>query len=205
MQLFTEATHLAIDPLLTQLPVTQLPVSSPTAQLPTQLPVNSPTAQLPTQLPVSSPTAQLPTQLPIGSSTTQSQATPDPVIQRVRTRAAKARELMVRKHSKNHVVIEFAIGDIIAVKLPRGVRTSTDNRKMYGKVRGIAYGRYEIQTTFGILSRLVATKDLAPIPLSVATTIEVNGPNKQILLSKAAKLASTSERVVISCKCRGQC
>ena len=172
MQLFTEATHLAIDPLLTQLPVTQLPVSSPTAQLPTQL--------------------------PIGSSTTQSQATPDPVIQRVRTRAAKARELMVKKHNKNHVVIEFAIGGIIAIKLPRGVRTSTDNRKMYGKVRGIAYGRYKIQTTFSILSRLVATKDLAPILLSVATTIEVNGPNKQILLS-------TSERVVISCKCRGQC
>ena len=51
---------------------------------------------------------------------------------------------MVRKHSKNHVVIEFAISDIIAVKLPRGVRTSTDNRKMYRKVRGIAYSRYEI-------------------------------------------------------------
>ena len=105
---------------------------------------------------------------------------------------------MVRKHSKNHVVIEFTIGDIVAVKLPRGVRTSTDNRKMYRKVRGIAYSRYKIQTTFSILSRLVATKDLAPILLSVATTIEVNGPNKQILLS-------TSERVVISCKCRGQC
>ena len=66
------------------------------------------------------------------------------MIQRVRTRAAKARELMVRKHSKNHVVIEFTIGDIVAVKLPRGVRTSTDNRKMYRKVRGIAYSRYEI-------------------------------------------------------------
>ena len=89
------------------------------------------------------------------------------------------------------MVIEFAIGDIIAVKLPHGVRTSTDDRKMYRGVRGIAYRRYEIQTAYSILSRLVATKDLALVSLLVATTIEVDGPVKQILLLKAVKQALT--------------
>jgi hypothetical protein len=47
------------------------------------------------------------------------------------------------------------------------------------------------------------TKELERVPISNIVTI--NGPSIEIALSKAAKEASTSDRVAISCKCKKKC
>lgn len=62
---------------------------------------------------------------------------------------------------------------------------------------------YELQTKYGVIERLMPTKELERVPLSMG--IEGGGLSKKIALSKAALEASTSDRVVISCKCKGKC
>jgi hypothetical protein len=55
---------------------------------------------------------------------------------------------------------------------------------------------------------LIPTQELVQVPKSIADSMddaEVNGPKRKISLSKAALENSTSVRVVISCKCKGQC
>jgi hypothetical protein len=55
---------------------------------------------------------------------------------------------------------------------------------------------------------LIPTRELVQVPKSIADSMddaEVNSPKRKILLSKAVLENSTSVRVVISCKCKGQC
>jgi hypothetical protein len=61
--------------------------------------------------------------------------------------------------------------------------------------------RYELQTPYDVIRQLLPTKDLERVPLSIGITVD--GPSTKIELSKAALQASTSDRVVISCKCKG--
>lgn len=118
-----------------------------------------------------------------------------------------ARDKMCKKHDKKSKVINFAIGDIAVVKLPRDTRTATDQRKLFCKVIGCQYTppRYKIQTKFGIIDRFFPTSQLAPVPRSVADAIEIGNIRKEITLSQAANFNSSGERVIISCQCRGNC
>ena len=56
-----------------------------------------------------------------------------------------ARDKMCKKHDKKSKIISFAIGDIAVVKLPRGTRTATDQRKLFCKVIGCQYTTSSIQ------------------------------------------------------------
>ena len=58
--------------------------------------------------------------------------------------------------------------------------------------------RYEFQTKYSVIERLMATKELDVVPLLIV--IEVGGLSKNIALSNATLEASTSDMVVISCK-----
>ena len=118
-----------------------------------------------------------------------------------------ARDKMCKKHDKKSKIISFAIGNIAVVKLPRGTRTATDQRKLFCKVIGCQYTppRYKIQTKFGIIDRFFPTSQLAPVPRSVADGIEIGNIRKELTLSQAAHLNSSGERVIISCQCRGNC
>jgi hypothetical protein len=61
----------------------------------------------------------------------------------------------------------------------------------------LKHNRYKLQTEYGVIERLMPTKELESVPLSIG--IEIGGPSKKIALSKAALETSTSDRVVISC------
>jgi hypothetical protein len=69
----------------------------------------------------------------------------DEVIKKACTNNNKARQRMVDRYTKNHVIEEFTIGDIVALKLPRGTRISTDMKRVFGRVLSILYEyKYEI-------------------------------------------------------------
>lgn len=57
----------------------------------------------------------------------------DKVLAAVRKNSQKARHKMVDKYSKSHKIEVFSKGDIVTVKLPRGTRTSTDNKRLYAR------------------------------------------------------------------------
>jgi hypothetical protein len=99
---------------------------------------------------------------------------------------------------------QFVAGDVVTIKLPRGTQTSTDNKKVSGRVLAMPKPNwYQLQTEYRVIERLLPTKELGRVPLSMGVTI--NGPSTKIALSRAALEASTSDRVVISCKCKGLC
>jgi hypothetical protein len=126
------------------------------------------------------------------------------ILQSVRVRTTKARDCIVRKYSKAHTINQFQNGNVVTIKLPRRTRTSTNNQKVYGRVLAVPRpNRYKLQTEYGVIEQLLLTKELERVPLSMG--IVVNGPNTKVTLSKVALEASTSDRVVVSCKCKGLC
>ena len=113
---------------------------------------------------------------------------------------------MVDRYTKNHVIEQFTEGDIVALKLPRGTRTSTDMKRVFGRVLSMLYEhKYEIQTEWGIVERLFPVKELMRVMKTVMDQIEVHGPKTKLSLKKVAEYASSADRVIISCKCKGVC
>ena len=130
----------------------------------------------------------------------------DPAIAKARAGTLKARGAMVKKYSKKHTIEVFAIGDIVSMALPRLTRTSTNMKRIWGRVLSVPYSdRYEIQTKWGVLDRKVVTRHLQRVPRSVADGLDVNGPRKLVSMKFIAENASSSDRVIISCKCKNKC
>lgn len=131
----------------------------------------------------------------------------DPQISLARDNIRAAQDKMVARYAKYHKIESFAIGDVVLVKLPRGIRTATDQRKLYCLLIGCEHQppRYKIQSKFGIINRMFPTKELKSVPKNVADTIDIGDVRKEITLSQAAKLNSSGTRVVISCQCSGMC
>jgi hypothetical protein len=65
--------------------------------------------------------------------------------------------------------------------------------------------KYEIQTEWGIVEWLFPVKEPMRVVKTVADQIEVRGPKTKLSLKKVAEYASSADRVIISCKCKGLC
>ena len=75
-------------------------------------------------------------------------------------------------------------------------------KRVFGMVISMPYEyKYEIQTEWGVVERLFPVKELK----TVADQIEVRRPKKKLSLKKVAEYASSADRVIISCKCKGLC
>jgi hypothetical protein len=71
----------------------------------------------------------------------------DEVIKNAYINNNKARQKIVDRYTKNYIIEQLAIGDIIALKLSRNTRTLTNIKRVFGKVIAILYEyKYEIQT-----------------------------------------------------------
>lgn len=130
----------------------------------------------------------------------------DPVIEKAQKSTQKARAKMVQKYSKRHDIQHFEIGDIVSIKVPREDRTATDNRRLFGRVLEEPYShRYKILTYSGIIKRLLPTKGLGVVDKALWSDISIPESIKEITLGFAAREASTSARVGVSCQCKGPC
>jgi hypothetical protein len=137
---------------------------------------------------------------------TELRATLDPVIERAIAATQRARISMVRKYTKKHDIQHFDIGAIVSIKVPRPDRTSTDNKRLFARILEEPYPhRYRILTASGIIQRLIPTKSLGVVEQALWADIIIPTSTKQIALGLAAREASTSTRVGISCQCKGQC
>ena len=130
----------------------------------------------------------------------------DPVIEKAQKATKKARAKMVQKYSKKHDIQPFDIGDRVSVKVPREDRTSTDNRRLFGRILEELYShRCKVLTSSGIIMRLMPTKVLGVVAKDLWSDIVIPDTTKEVTLSRAAREASTSARVGISCQCKGPC
>ncbi|KFX88862.1 hypothetical protein V490_07367 [Pseudogymnoascus sp. VKM F-3557] len=131
---------------------------------------------------------------------TELRATPDPVIERAIAATQRARISMVRKYTKKHDIQHFDIGAIVSIKVPREDRTSTDNKRLFARILEEPYPhRYRILTASGIIQRLIPTKSLGAVEQALWSDIVIPTSTKQVTLALAAREASTSARVGISC------
>ena len=102
---------------------------------------------------------------------------------------------------KHYKIKQFAISEIVTIKLLRGTRTSTNNRKLFARVVSISYQNwYNMQTKYGIIDRLFTTRSLSRVLLVLANTLNYNKLLYRIPLSRAAIKALALERVIISYK-----
>ena len=137
---------------------------------------------------------------------TELRATPDPVIERAIAATQRARVSMIRKYTKKHDIQHFNVGAIVSIKVPREDRTSTDNKRLFAQILEEPYPhRYRILTASGIIQRLIPTKSLGVVDQALWSDIQIPTSIKQVTLGLAAREASTSARVGISCQCKGQC
>ena len=113
---------------------------------------------------------------------------------------------MVRKYTKKHDIQHFDIGAIVSIKVLRPDRTSTNNKRLFGRILEEPHAhRYRILTASGIIERLIPTKSLGVVEQALWSDIVILTSTKQVALGLAAREASTSTRVGISCQCKGQC
>lgn len=141
------------------------------------------------------------------SSDNDGNSEPDPVVEDVRHRSAQNAQKMIVKHSKKYIIEQFETGDIVALKIPRALRTSTDNRRLFCEVLDRPHrNRYQLRCRWGILDRFFPTKDLDRVEASIARSVLLEPRiSTSISLQAAAAHASTSVRVRISCQCRNDC
>jgi hypothetical protein len=113
---------------------------------------------------------------------------------------------MIQKYSKRHNIQHFDIGAIVSIKVPREDRTSTDNKRLFARILEEPYPHwYQAITLSGIIQRLIPTKSLQAVEQALWSDITIPTSTKQVTLALAAREASTSARVGISCQCKGQC
>ena len=130
----------------------------------------------------------------------------DPLIEKAQKSTQKARTKMVLKYSKRHDIQHFEVGDIVSIKVPREDRTSTDNRRLFGRVLEEPYPHnYRILTYSGVIKRLVPTKGIGVVDKALWLDISIPESTKEVTLTLAAREASTSARVGVSCQCKGLC
>jgi hypothetical protein len=130
----------------------------------------------------------------------------DPIIDKAQEATQKARVRMIQKYSKKQDIQHFEVGDVVSLKVPREDRTSTDNRRLFGRILDEPYPhRYKILTHSGIIQRLLPTKGLGVVEKALWSDIFIPESTKEVSLGLAAREASTSARVGISCQCKGLC
>jgi hypothetical protein len=112
---------------------------------------------------------------------------PDQVITKAQNSTQRAKLRMMQKYSKRHTIQHFNIGDIVSIKVPREDRTSTDNRRLFGRILEEPYAhRYRILTVSGVIKRLVPTKGLSAVNESLWPDITIPMTTKEVTLTEAA-------------------
>jgi len=124
----------------------------------------------------------------------------------MKNQAAKARARSSHKYNKQHTIERFLAGDIVSLKIPREDRAATDPPRIFCRVMTESYpNRYKLQTAYGLLKNhypvnaLLRVPEAAGINISIPTTLI----STEITLHAAAGMVSTSDRIGISCNCKG--
>ena len=129
--------------------------------------------------------------------------------QEVRDHQQLVRERMINKYSNQHEIQSFEQGQIVTLKLPNEDRSALDNKCLFCKVIKMPVeNKYKLQCEYGIISNLYPTRQLNAVgSILQARYAEAADawPTRELTLTAAARLNSTSDRVAIKCSCRKKC
>lgn len=93
----------------------------------------------------------------------------------------------------------------MSIAVPRLDRTSTDDKRVFGKVLDMPqHDRYEIGTPYGVLDRLYPTNQLLPLDESIEVNIPL-GYLPKVTLHFVALQESSSTSTIVHCNCKKNC
>jgi hypothetical protein len=107
---------------------------------------------------------------------------------------------MARKYTKKHDIQHFDIIAIVSIKVPREDRTSTNNKQLFARILDEPYShRYKVITLLGVIKCLILTKGLGVVEQALWSDIIIPNSTNEVTLRQAAREASISARVGVSC------
>ena len=116
----------------------------------------------------------------------------------------KAQERSIKAYGKQRRVEVYAIGQKVSVAIPKEDRSSTDDRRVLGKVIQAfeEMNQYEIVTQWGVLDRYCPINIVNPVESGVDVAVPDPPPTQKVTLSFCAGQQSTSQKVGIRCDCK---
>ncbi|KAG0138280.1 hypothetical protein HOY82DRAFT_596549 [Tuber indicum] len=120
--------------------------------------------------------------------------------------AAKARARSSNKYNKKYTIERFLVGDIVSLKIPREDRSALDPPTIICRIMAESYpNRYKLQTAFGLLKNHYPDNSLHRVPEAAGINISIRTSlmSTEITLHAAAAKISTSDRIGVSCTCKG--
>lgn len=127
----------------------------------------------------------------------------------VQEKNKRNREKMIQKYSKQHTVVIFKAGDLAMLRIPKDDLAPTDNRRIACLILDVPYyNRYKLRMKYGIITHLYPTGQLNTVPEELQAEMKeeiLKGSKEELPLHTIALLASTADRVGISCNCKKRC
>lgn len=127
----------------------------------------------------------------------------------IRSKNQKNREKMMQKYGNQHTIVTFKAGDLAMLRIPKDDLAPTDNRRISCLVLDVPhYNRHKLRTKYGIITHLYPTGQLNTVPEELQQGIKeeiIKGPLDELPLRTIALLASSADRVGISCNCKKRC
>lgn len=121
------------------------------------------------------------------------------LLKNVRNQTALVRNEMIERDGRDHPPIQFTIGQLASLRVPRKDRHATDNKRIICQILSIPHpGLYQLQTEFGVLKKKSPVRDLDIVPQSMSFDIRPNSSTKPITLRTAARLDSQQKSTSVS-------
>lgn len=125
-----------------------------------------------------------------------------------RVRALKyqkaAQERSMKQFGKQRNVHVYEVGQKVSVGIPREDRSSTDDKRVFGRVIQVfeEMNQYQVVTRWGVLDRYCPINIVNPLEYGIDVDIPDPAPSNKVTLSYCAAQQSTSQKVKVKCDCK---
>ena len=96
----------------------------------------------------------------------------------------------------------FALGQIVALVIPKQDRSSLDQRRMFARVLKRSGHRYQLQTEHGILNRMYTARCVSSVSKFLNENTTIPDKKSKLTLREAARRASKATADNVRCSCK---
>ena len=116
----------------------------------------------------------------------------------------RAQARSIKQYGKQRRVQVYEIGQNVSVAIPREDRSSTDDKRLFGKVimSFPEMNQYEVVTQWGVLDRYCPISIVNPVEDAVDVGVPEPPPRNKVSIAHCAGQQSMSQKVLVKCDCR---
>ena len=109
-----------------------------------------------------------------------------------------------RMNKKKKRIVEYQVGDLVRVAIPKIDRFSTDRPTVPCKIIKKTEDKYQVGSKFGIIEVCYSAGELEPLGTTSFLELE-NIPSDKISIREAARLQSAGSISGGLCNCKSEC